>query len=160
MPMFFEAAGREPSDAERAQATQTRENLRFKPEEILNETQSRSILLVYSCCVHMGCSPEAAVVATADTFRIGEQKVYNVSAAVNRRTPALCRTVYCNWYIHAYSSCSTCGILLLWCCHRLLFSIPVAWVGACDAHTPGTYAHIQHQFALRAAVLLRAQQYT
>ena len=33
VPTFFEAAGREPSDAERAQAAQTRENLRSSREK-------------------------------------------------------------------------------------------------------------------------------
>lgn len=87
---FFGHAGRTPSDAERAQAAATREKLRFKSGEILNETQSRSILLVYSRCVMLGCSPEAAVAATADTLGVGARKVYNVSTAVLIIKPLSC----------------------------------------------------------------------
>lgn len=79
---FFGSAGRGPSNAELAQAADTREKLRFKPGELLNETQSRCILMVYSRCVEMGLGPEAAVAQTAEFFRIGKQKIYDVSTAM------------------------------------------------------------------------------
>ena len=57
--------------------------------------------MVYSRCVEMGLGPEAAVVQTAKFFRIGTQKIYDVSTAVDYRTPVLfCGVpVYFIWYI-------------------------------------------------------------
>lgn len=79
---FFGPTGRGPSNAELAQAADTRERLKFKPGELLNETQSRCILMVYSRCVEMGLRPETAVAHTAEFLRIGKQKIYDVSTAM------------------------------------------------------------------------------
>ena len=54
------------------EAAKVREEPTYKQGEGLNETQSRSILLVYSHCVQRGFNPQEAVRETEATLRIGK----------------------------------------------------------------------------------------
>lgn len=65
-------------DFDEAQAAQAREDLKPRPGALLDESQSRMILMLYFHLVLEGDSPNAAVNKTACTVRVGVEKVLKV----------------------------------------------------------------------------------
>ena len=66
-------------DARAAYAAEQRRALRHKPGGLLDESQSRAILLLYFHLVEMHKRPDKSVEEVATVFGIGKSKVYSVS---------------------------------------------------------------------------------
>lgn len=68
-------------DARAAYAAEQRRALRHKPGGLLDESQSRAILLLYFHLVEMRKRPDKSVEEVATVFGIGKSKVYAVSTS-------------------------------------------------------------------------------
>ena len=70
-------------DARAAKAAEQWRVLRPKPGQLLDESQSRAILLLYFHLVGMGERPERAVDKVAAAFGVSKGKIYAVSIAAD-----------------------------------------------------------------------------